>query len=188
MLRLVLTLTALAFSVAHADDQALNDLSVGNALGGPPILASIRQASVVTAQRVDSKLAETAASAPEKIDLIELGEPIPVPAAEADALKSALTRSATHLSPTKSCEFRANVRYGFPAETKDQNVDVILCFGCGEFEIRQGDKMVSFGPFDGGYADLLAITQRIFPDDKFLKEFSPESFQERTSRLLAPQP
>lgn len=177
----------LTISCALAQEFNRNDLSAGIALGGPEVLATIREAETVTAQRIDSKLAENARTAPEHPELIILAPPFPVAPSEAAALKEVFTRGATYLSPSKTCEFRANVRYGFQAKP-DRKVEIILCFGCGEMEVWSNGKFVSFGPFDGGYGDILAITKRLFPKDQFLARFTPEAFAERAERMKVAPP
>lgn len=170
-----------------AADPELNDLSAGTALGGPEILAIIREAQTVTAQRIDSKLAETRETAVAHPEILILGEPFAVPAAEVEALKTVFGQGATYLSPSKTCEFRANVRYGFIAP-EDRKIELVLCFGCGELEVWREGKLVSFGPFDGGYGEILAITKRLFPKDEFLAQFDATVFQERAARMRAGVP
>jgi hypothetical protein len=174
-------------SYAMAEDSALNDLSVGNALGGPEILEIVKSAGTVTAQRIDSELADTKELAEEHPKIIDLGKPFDVPAAEAEALKAVFTESATYLSPSKTCTFRANVRYGFVAGP-DRKAEMVLCFGCGELEVWHKGRMVAFGPFDGGYGKLLAITKQLFPKDEFLAAFTEEVFKERAGRMQSAAP
>lgn len=161
---------------------ALNDLSVANAIGGQKIFDIVKNAKTVTAQRVDSKLADTAELAEKHPEIIVLGEPFTLNATDAADIRKALTTSATYLSPSKSCVFRANVRYGF-VQSADEKVEFVLCFGCGELEVWHKGEMVSFGPFDGGYAGLLDITKRIFPKDEFLAKFDARIFEQRASRM-----
>lgn len=177
----------LTVSCALAQEFNRNDLSAGIALGGPEVLATIREAETVTAQRIDSKLADSPLTAPEHPELIILAPPFPVASPEAAALKEVFTRGTTYLSPSKTCEFRANVRYGFLAQP-DRKVEIVLCFGCGEMEVWFHQKFVSFGPFDGGYGEILALTKRLFPDDEFLAKFTPEAFAERAERMKAERP
>lgn len=188
-LRYFVLLGAALFSCGSllAQEVEMNDFSVANALGGPQILEAIRSATSVTAQRIDSKIAENRESADSNIVITTLGEPFPVPAEEADALKKVFTKSSTYLSPSKSCQFRANVRYAF-ITSPDKKVEFVLCFGCGELEARENDKIVSFGPFDGGYGEILAITKRLFPDDEFLAKFDAEAFKDRPARMQVPMP
>lgn len=175
-----------ALSHLQADPVSLNDLSAGNALGGQEVLDTIRHAQSVTAQRIDSEITDKPQAGQTLPKLIILGEPFEIPAPEAGELKNIFCQGATYLSPSKSCEFRANVRYSFiKAEDK---VDLILCFGCGELEVRRNDKLVSFGPFDGGYGQLLSITQKLFPKDEFLAKFDAEVFRERAARMQVPKP
>jgi hypothetical protein len=172
---LLLSLTALA------ENPDLNDLSAGTALGGPDVLATIKNAETVTAQRIDSIPQEKAPRI-----LTELGPPFTVPTAEAAALKSAFSQGATYLSPSKTCQFRANVRYGFV--TAKDKISIVLCFGCGEMEVWRGDNLVSFGPFDGGYGRILEITKQLFPKDEFLAKFSEQTFKERAARMQVEKP
>ncbi len=177
----------LGLSAARGQDAALNDLSVANALGGPEILEIVKSAGRVTAQRIDSELADTKELAEEHPKIIDLGKPFDVPAAEAEALKAVFTESATYLSPSKTCTFRANVRYGFAAGP-DRKAEMVLCFGCGELEVWHKGRMVAFGPFDGGYGKLLAITKQLFPKDEFLAAFTEEVFKERAARMQSAGP
>jgi len=177
----------LPLSVLLAAEPDLNDLSTANALGGPEVLDVVKNAQTVTAQRIDSELAESPEQAVDHPKIIILGEPFPVSKEETAALKHVFTQGSTYLSPSKTCEFRANVRYAFLAPP-DRKVEMVLCFGCGELEVWQKGKFVSFGPFDGGYAEILAITKRIFPEDEFLAEFDATVFQERASRMRSGQP
>lgn len=170
-----LTLTALA------QDPDLNEISASTALGGKDVFTTIRDAETVTAQRIDSTAQD---SGPQIIT--ELGTPFTVPATEAAALKAAFTQGATYLSPSKSCQFRANVRYTF-ATAKDK-VALVLCFGCGELEVWRGSELVSFGPFDGGYGNILGITKQLFPKDEFLAAFTEKSFRERAQRMQVEPP
>lgn len=172
---LALTLTALA------QDPDLNDLSAGVALGGPDVLNTIKNAETVTAQRIDSNPPETGPRV-----LTELGSPFTVPPEQAAALKAAFSQGKTYLSPSKSCQFRANVRYGFV--TPKDKIELGLCFGCGELEVWRGKDLVSFGPFDGGYGGILAITKELFPKDEFLAAFSEKTFQERAARMQVEKP
>ena len=177
----------LTLSCAVAQELDRNALSAGVALGGPDVLATIREAETVTAQRIDSELAESPLTAPEHPELILLGPAFPVGRSEAEGLKEVFTRGATYLSPSKTCEFRANVRYGFFAPP-DRKVEIILCFGCGEMEVWFNEKFVSFGPFDGGYGEILALTKQVFPEDGFLARFTPEAFAERAGRMQVESP
>jgi len=182
----LLLLLALA-PFLRAEEPNLNDLSAANALGGPEILDIIKHAQTVTVQRVDSKLAEDRAHAQEHPKLIILGKPFDAPAAEAEALQAAFCAGSTYLSPSKVCQFRANVRYGFVV-TPERKVEIVLCFGCGEMEVWRGGQMVSFGPFDGGYGRILDITKKLFPNDEFLARFNEETFKERTAKMRAAPP
>lgn len=184
-MKFLLFLCSAALVLAAEPD--LNDLSAGTALGGPEILAIVKEAKTVTAQRIDSELAETREAAVEHPRILILGEPFEVPAGEAAALKGVFGQGSTYLSPSKTCEFRANVRYGFVAPD-DRKIEMVLCFGCGELEVWRDGKMVSFGPFDGGYGEILAITKRIFPKDEFLAQFDATVFQERAARMRAGLP
>lgn len=170
-----LTLTVLA------EDPDLNELSASTALGGKDVFATIRDAETVTAQRIDSTAQE---QGPQIVT--ELGAPFTVPSSEAAALKKAFTQGKTFLSPSKNCKFRANVRYSF-ATSKDK-VSLVLCFGCGELEVWRGSELVSFGPFDGGYANILAITKQLFPKDEFIAAFTEKGFQERAQRMQVEKP
>ncbi len=183
---LILLFTAsLALAV---DDPAMNDLSVGIALGGTENLAIVKEATSVTAQRVDSKVLDNATQAAAQPPVVfNLGEPFAVPEKEAAELKAAFTDGNTFLSPSKTCEFRANVRYTFNAPP-NRKLEFVLCFGCGEMDIRRDGKLVSFGPFDGGYGRILAITKKVFPNDEFLAKFTEEAFKERALRLKQDQP
>jgi len=185
MMRALLFLLPLSLVLAAEPD--LNDLSVGNALGGPEILDIVKNAQTVTAQRIDSELAESPDKAVEHPKIIILGQPFAVSKEDAAELKHVFSQGSTYISPSKTCEFRANVRYGFQAPP-DRKVEMVLCFGCGELEVWQKDKFVSFGPFDGGYADILAITKRLFPQDEFLAKFDPQVFKERAARMREVQP
>ncbi len=178
LLALVLVLPSLAF----AEDIDLNQLSASNALGGVPIFQIIKNATNVTAQRVDSKKPATPDKQPE---LIILGEPFPVTADQAEELKKIFTTGTTYVAPSKACLFRANVRYGFA--TGDQKVELVLCFGCGEVEVWQDGKMVSFSPFDAAYEQLINVTKAIFPKDEFLSKFNIEVFRERVERMRNPK-
>ena len=172
----------LPLSLVWAAEPDLNDLSAGNALGGPEVLDIVKNAQTVTAQRIDSELAESPEKAVDHPKILILGQPFAVSKEEAAELKHVFSQSSTFLSPSKTCAFRANVRYGFEAPP-DRKVEMILCFGCCELEVWQKDKFVSFGPFDGGYAEILAITKRLFPQDDFLARFDPGVFQERAARM-----
>jgi len=178
-LALILTLPALAFS----EDVDLNQLSASNALGGIEVYNTIKNAQTITAQRVDSKKTDKPEKPPE---LIILGEPFLVPAKEADLLKKIFTTGTTYVAPSKACLFRANVRYAF--STADSKVELVLCFGCGEVEIWQNGKMVSFSPFDAAYEQILNVTKAIFPKDEFLNKFTVQVFRERAARLQKDQP
>lgn len=180
-MRLLLCSLLVCCLPAFAEESSLNDLSASTALGGMDVFATIRDAETVTAQRIDSTAQE---EGPQIIT--ELGSPFTVPPAEASALKAAFTRGQTYLSPSKSCQFRANVRYGF-ATAKDK-INIVLCFGCGELEVWRGGELVSFGPFDGGYGNILAITKQLFPKDEFLAAFTEKSFQERAQRMQVDKP
>lgn len=182
-------LLILLFTASLAvDDSAMNDLSVGIALGGTENLAIVKEATSVTAQRVDSKILDNAEQAAAQPPVVyNLGEPFAVAEKEAAELKAAFTDGSTFLSPSKTCEFRANVRYTFNAPP-DRKLEFVLCFGCGEMDIRRDGKLVSFGPFDGGYGRILAITKKIFPNDEFLAKFTEEAFKERALRLKQDQP
>lgn len=164
-----------------AQNQELNDLSAGIALGGADVLTTIKNAETVTAQRIDSTPQDDAPRV-----LTELGSPFNVPAAQATELKTAFSQGATYLSPSKNCQFRANVRYCFI--TPKDKVDIVLCFGCGEMEVWRGDNLVSFGPFDGGYGRILGITKELFPKDEFLAQFSEQVFKERAARMHVDKP
>ena len=180
-------LLVLPFSLLFAEDPELDQLSATTALGGPEIYDVVKNARTVTAQRVDSKVAENKETAEENPKLIILGDPFKVSDQEAVALKHVFTKGSTYLSPSKTCEFRANVRYGFAADD-NRKVEMVLCFGCGELTVWQGEKMVSFGPFDGGYSEILDITKRLFPKDEFLAKFDAESFKLRAARMHEVQP
>ncbi len=183
-------LLGLLFAAAPALAQGtskLNDFSVANAIGGQAIFDIVKNAGTVTAQRVDSKLAETAELAQKHPEIIVLGEPFKLDAADAADIRKAFTTSATYISPSKSCVFRANVRYAF-IQSPTEKVEFVLCFGCGELEVWHKGEMVSFGPFDGGYANLLEITKRIFPKDEFLAAFDAKIFEQRAQRLREAQP
>ncbi len=169
-----------------AQEADLNQLSASTALGGADVLATIQNAQTVTAQRVDSVAPKTDTGETSMPTLKILGEPFPVPAEEGAALKQAFADGKTYLSPSKSCQFRANVRYTFATST--DKIEFVLCFGCGELEVWRADKLVSFGPFDGGYANILEITQRLFPKDEFIAKFTPASFKERSALMQVPHP
>ncbi len=179
-MRILVCLLASCLSLL-AQEVDLNDLSASTALGGPDVLATIKTAETVTAQRIDS-------TPPEKGPRVitELGSPFTVPAEQAAALKSAFSQGATYLSPSKTCQFRANVRYGFV--TPKDKIEIVLCFGCGELEVWRGKDLVSFGPFDGGYGRILAITKQLFPQDEFLAAFTDEAFKERAARMQVEKP
>ncbi len=184
---LIATAVFSLFSTLQAQEGNMNDFSAANALGGPQILEGIRNATSVTAQRIDSKIAEDRESSDSNLVITTLGEPFPVPPAEAEALKKVFTTSSTYLSPSKSCQFRANVRYAF-ITSPEKKVEFILCFGCGELEVKENGKVVSFGPFDGGYGEILEITKRLFPDDEFLAKFDAALLKDRPSRMQVPKP
>jgi hypothetical protein len=164
-----------------AMDPALNDLSVSNALGGREVLESIRNASGVRAQRVDSVASEVGSPAPDPSELVLLGEPLPVPEKEAALLKKILTTNATFLAGPKRCKFRANVRYFF--EGASPPVSLVLCFGCAELQVWSGGRMLSFTPFDSAYRSLLAQARRLFPGDPLLLTFHPTRFRDNASGL-----
>lgn len=185
VLRILSILLASSLWLA-AQENNLNDLSAGIALGGPQILTTIRNAQTVTAQRIDSIPAEERQADTSRPQIVTLGEPFAVAPEEATALKAIFCQGATYLSPSKSCEFRANVRYGF-VSGKDK-AEIILCFGCGEMEVWHEGKLASFGPFDGGYGGLLTLTKKLFPGDRFFDQFSEEIFQERANRLKTASP
>ena len=86
----------------------------------------------------------------------------------------------------KTCEFRAHVRYGFQAPP-DRKAAMILGFGGGGLEVWPKDRFISFGPFDGSDAEILAITKRLFSRDEFLARFDPGVFKNRGARRL-PKP
>lgn len=185
VLRIAFLLIASSLWLA-AQETNMNDLSAGTALGGAQILATIRNAETVTAQRVDSIPAEERKADTSHPQIVTLGEPFPVGSEDAAALKAIFCQGATYLSPSKSCEFRANVRYGFLSG--QDKVEIILCFGCGEMEVWHEGKLASFGPFDGGYGGLLTLTKRQFPDDRFFDKFSEEVFRQRASRMKTDSP
>jgi len=180
-------LLSLSPLLAQQANPKLNDLSVSTALGGPEILEVVKNAKTITAQRVDSKVAESEAEAVKHPELIILDEPVAVTGKESDDLRAALTSGSTYLSTSKRCVFRANVRYAFIA-SPEEKVEFVLCFGCGEMEVWHKGKMVSFGPFDGGYARLLDVTKRIFPKDEFIAAFDTKIFEERAARMREATP
>jgi len=168
--------------LASALDAELNALSVSNALGGQEAYAILQNADRATVQRVDSVLeASPSTSAPQRGDLVTLGEPFRVPAPQFEELKKILTSSSTYVASPKTCQFRANARYVF-YRGKD-SLAFILCFGCGEMEVWRGDAFSSFGPFDAAYGDLLTVTQALFPKDEFLAAFSAKQFEERVKDM-----
>lgn len=177
--------TTLAF--AQQTNPKLNDLSVSTAIGGPEILKIVKDAKTITAQRVDSKVAETEEQAVKHPELIILDQPVALSGTEAEDVRKAFTTSATYLSPSKSCVFRANVRYAF-IQSPDEKVEFVLCFGCGELEVWHKGQMVSFGPFDGGYANLLDVTKRIFPKDEFIAAFDAKVFEQRAAKMREATP
>lgn len=185
--KLLLVLLLSASPLLAQSSPKLNDLSVANAIGGQPIFDLVKNAKTVTAQRIDSKLAETAELAEKHPEIIVLGEPFKLNDADAAEIRKAFTTSATYISPSKSCVFRANVRYGF-VKSPEEKVEFVLCFGCGELEVWHKGEMVSFGPFDGGYANLLDITKRLFPKDEFLAKFDARIFEQRANRLREATP
>ncbi len=170
-----------------AQNAKLNDLSVSTVLGGPEILEIVKTAKTITAQRVDSKVAETEEQAIKHPELIILDQPITVTGTEAEDVRKAFTSGATYLSPSKTCVFRANVRYAFIL-SPERKVEFVLCFGCGELEVWHKGDMVSFGPFDGGYANLLDVTKRIFPKDEFIAAFDAKVFEQRAARMREATP
>jgi hypothetical protein len=175
-------LISVSLLAAQQNNPKLNDLSVSNAIGGPEILNIVKNAKTITAQRVDSKIAETEEQAVKHPELIIVDQPVNVTGPEAEDVRKAFTTSATYLSPSKTCIFRANVRYAFIL-SPEQKVEFVLCFGCGELEVWHKGQMVSFGPFDGGYANLLDVTKRIFPRDEFIAAFDPKTFEQRAARM-----
>lgn len=177
----------LSASAVLAQSPTLHDLSVSTALGGPEILDIVKTAKTITAQRVDSKVAETQEQAIKHPELIILGEPLTISGKEAEDVRKCFTSNATYLSPSKTCVFRANVRYSFVRSPEDK-VDFVLCFGCGELEVWHKGEMVSFGPFDGGYADLLNVTKQIFPKDEFIAAFDAGNFEQRAARMREATP
>ncbi len=170
----------LAFLLTARADDAMDALSSSIALGGQEVLAAVRSAPVVQVQRVDSPDPSTYAEG-ERPPLLELGKPFPVPTGDAVKLRKILMEGRTYLAPPKRCRFRANVRYFF--EGSGSPVSVVLCFGCGELEVWRDAKMLAFSPFDSAYGKLLGVTQRLFPDDAFLAEFSPKVFEERVKAM-----
>jgi len=170
----------LAFLLTAQADDALDTLSSSIALGGQEVLAAVRSAPAVQVQRVDSPDPSTYAEG-ERPPILELGKPFPVPAEAAAELRKILTEGRTYLAPPKRCRFRANVRYLF--EGTGSPVSLVLCFGCGELEVWRDGQMLAFSPFDAAYGRLLAVSQRLFPDDAFLAEFSPKVFEERAKAM-----
>lgn len=163
-------------------DPELNELSVTNALGGPEAYDILSNAERATMQRVDSVLETVpSSSAPQRGDLITLGDPSIVPQAQFEELRKILLSSSTYVAPPKLCQFRANVRYVF--YRGNSSLAFILCFGCGEMEVWHNDSFSAFGPFDASYGRLLAVTQALFPDDKFLAEFDAGKFEERVIEM-----
>lgn len=154
-------------------------------LAAPDVLAIVKGATAITAQRVDTvfnddpkiPLAERADQ-----ELKVLGDPVPVPEPFAAELKRLFTQGATYLADSKRCRFRANVRYVFTGANADK-ADIVLCFGCGELEVWKGGEMVAFSPFDARYAELLKVAQEIFPKDAFLAEFDPAVFERRVKEM-----
>lgn len=183
----VLFCLLLSTTVLLAQNEKLNDLSVSTAIGGPEILEIVKNAKTITAQRIDSKVAETEEQAIKHPELIILAEPVTVTGQEAEDVRRAFTSSATYLSPSKSCVFRANVRYAFIL-SPERKMEFVLCFGCGELEVWHKGEMVSFGPFDGGYAGLLDVTKRIFPKDEFIAAFDAKVFEQRAARMREATP
>lgn len=168
---------------ADAIDPEINDLSVSNALGGSHVLETIRGAPALRAQRVDTPGAEEdTAPSDEFPGLIELAAPVDVDPAIATKIRTILESASTYLAKPKRCRFRANVRLLFDAPGHPP-VGIVLCFGCGELEVWQNGRLLAFSPFDPAYGGLLAASQEIFPDDEFLKSFSPEVFEERAKAM-----
>lgn len=153
-------------------DAELNDLSVANALGGRSVLQRIRSAPTVTAQRVDTP--QDAATVEEALHVIALGEPFPLSQEDATTLRNILTRSSSYLASSKRCVFRANVRFAFSGEGAP--LALVICFGCGELQVWDNDKLTSFSPVDPAYAELLSLTRKLFPDDRFFDRFNAETF------------
>ncbi|GAB4170597.1 MAG: hypothetical protein Fur0032_09540 [Terrimicrobiaceae bacterium] len=169
--------------LAEGTYSELNDLSVANALGGAEILQIIRSPAKILAQRVDTPGAEKNSEPSDEFPgIIELGAPVDVPSETAAKLRNILGNSATYLAVPKRCRFRANVRLIFEAASKPP-VELIFCFGCGEVEIWQDGQLTAFSPFDPAYGEILAAAQEIFPNDEFLKSFSPEVFAERAKAM-----
>lgn len=172
---------AVASSALALDDE-LNALSVSNALGSKDAYALLQNADRATVQRVDSVLESApSASAPQRGDLVTLGDPFPVPIPQLEELKKILLNSSTYVAPPKICQFRANVRYVF--YQGDKSLAFILCFGCGEMEVWLGDDFSAFGPFDAAYGQLLTVTQALFPKDEFLAAFTAGKFEERVVEM-----
>lgn len=172
----VFPLLVVAANIAGALPPELNDLSVRNALGGADVLETLRHAKAVTAQRVDEPSPEPRPGDP-RPDLIELSPPRPLSPEAADRLTQILGSASTYLAPPKQCQFRANVRCRW------DDVAIVFCFGCGELEVWKAGRMRSFASFDSAYGPLLEIFQAAFPEDSFLKEFSPEIFEKRVQAM-----
>ena len=151
------------------------------------MVSTIKDASSVTAQRVDSIFSKENDQRPleeqKEPPVVDLAPPIPVSPDVAAKLQTLFTQGATYIAPGKRCRFRANVRYTFHATPEDSSVSLVLCFGCGELQVWRRGEMIAFSPFDARYEELLNVTKEIFPNDAFIASFSAESFKERLEKM-----
>ena len=98
-----------------------------------------------------------------------VGDPVPVSEADAEALAAILTDPATYkFDIAKGCDPEYGVGVRFLAG--NEKVTVLFCFECDILTVYRGDAAVGGEDFDPARGRLVALVQRVFPDDEELRE------------------
>ena len=96
-----------------------------------------------------------------------LGGPVELDADAQRRLRDVLLSDATYLwDRAKACEFLPGVLVRYE---DDATIDVLFCFSCDELEVYRDGKRCGREDFDPRRRDLVALVQRIFPDDEALR-------------------
>ena len=94
--------------------------------------------------------------------------PVTLDAQTAAELTAILTSPDTYLwDSAKGCEFDPGVAIRFTDDAG--STDVLLCFSCDEMVIVRGGKRIGGEDTDSARKKLVAIAQRLFPDDAVIQ-------------------